>query len=83
MKKSELKQIIKEEIHKALNEEVKGEIKVGESYYFGDLKGAFTGITIMKVTPEHIYYEYDMDGGRGKMLVDNFKKKGMVIKKNI
>ena len=75
MKKSELKQIIKEEIHKALNEEVKGEIKVGESYYFGYLNGAFTGIIITKVTPEHIHYEYDMDGGRGKMLVDNFKKK--------
>ena len=75
MKLSELRQLIKEEIQNTLSEAVTGDIKVGESYYFGDLKGAFTGVTIMKVTPEHIHYEYDMDGGRGKMLVDNFKKK--------
>ena len=53
----------------------KEKIKVGESYYFGNLEGAFTGIHVMKITPEHIHYEYDMDGGRGKMLISNFKKK--------
>ncbi len=75
MKLTELRQIIKEEIHKALNEEVKGEIKVGESYYFGDLKGNFTAVTITKVTPDTIHFEYDMDGDRSRMSAKKFMEK--------
>ena len=75
MKLTKLRQIIKEEIHKVLNEEVKGNIKVGESYYFGDLNGAFTALLVKKVDDKHVYFEYEMDGAKGKMLIDNFKKK--------
>lgn len=75
MKLSELRQLIKEEIQNALSEAVTGDIKVGGSYYFGDLNGAFTALLVHKVDDKYVYFEYEMDGSKGKMLIDNFKKK--------